>query len=122
MTRKTYLQLTAELAELDAKIAASWKQERSAVVQELRELMATWGIEANELGPYRRGAYHTKPVKMRYRNPDTGQDWSGRGRPPAWIEGKDRSRFLIVDERGGLGLSSNRRDSSRPLGSASATS
>ena len=98
MTEKTYLQLTAELADLDAKIAAAWEQERSAVVQELRELMATWGIEANELGPYRRGAYHTKPVKMRYRDPDTGQAWSGRGHPPAWIEGKDRSRFLIVDE------------------------
>ena len=49
MTEKTYLQLTAELAELDAKIAAAWKEERSAVVQDLRELMATWGIEANEL-------------------------------------------------------------------------
>ena len=65
MTEKSYLQLIAELAELDAKIAAAWKQERSAVVQELRELMATWGIAANELGPYRRGSYHTKPVKMK---------------------------------------------------------
>ena len=122
MTDKTYLQLTAELAELEAKIAAAWKRARSAVVQELRELMATWGIEANELGPYRRGSYHTLPVKMRYRDPHTGREWSGRGHPPAWIEGKDRSRFLIVDERRRPERSSNRRDASPPPLSGSATS
>lgn len=122
MTEKTYRQLAAALAELDAKIAAAWKQERSAVVQELRELMATWGIAANELGPYRRGAYHTKPVEMRYRDPHTGREWSGRGHPPAWIEGKDRSRFLIVDERHNLGRFSDRPDSAQPTRPGSATS
>ncbi|WP_442873318.1 H-NS family nucleoid-associated regulatory protein [Cupriavidus sp. USMAA2-4] len=31
----------------------------------------------------------------KYRNPKTGQTWSGRGRAPAWI-GKQRERFLIT--------------------------
>ena len=26
----------------------------------------------------------------KYRNPETGGTWSGRGREPAWIKGKNR--------------------------------
>ncbi len=37
MTEKTYRQLAAELAELDVKIEAAWKQERCAVLRDLRE-------------------------------------------------------------------------------------
>ena len=110
MTEKTYRQLIAELAELDAKIEIVREQERRAVIRNLRELMAVWGIETSELGPYKRGSYNTKPVRMLYRDPDTGREWSGRGHPPAWIEGKDRSRYLIEDERRELGRSTYRRD------------
>ncbi|WP_420484821.1 H-NS family nucleoid-associated regulatory protein [Delftia acidovorans] len=31
----------------------------------------------------------------KYRNEATGSTWTGRGKPPAWIIGKDRSEFLI---------------------------
>jgi DNA-binding protein H-NS len=113
MTEKTYRQLAAELAELDVQIEAAWKQERCAVLRDLRERMAAWEIEANELGPYKRGSYHTKPVKKLYRDPDTGREWSGRGHPPAWIEGKDRSLFLIDDDRRNTARTSNRRDATQ---------
>ncbi|MFG5779851.1 PLxRFG domain-containing protein [Comamonas sp. J-3] len=31
--------------------------------------------------------------QVRYRDPETGMAWTGRGKPPAWIEGKDYSKF-----------------------------
>lgn len=31
----------------------------------------------------------------RYRDPRSGKTWTGRGKPPAWIVSKDRTRFLI---------------------------
>ncbi|MCR4470139.1 H-NS histone family protein [Burkholderia sp. SCN-KJ] len=34
-------------------------------------------------------------VDAKYRHPETGATWSGRGRPPAWIDGKDRAPFEI---------------------------
>lgn len=35
-------------------------------------------------------------LPAKYRNPKTGETWSGWARPPAWIANvKDRSRFLI---------------------------
>ena len=32
---------------------------------------------------------------VRYRDPESGRTWSGYGRPPNWIRGKDRERFLV---------------------------
>ena len=34
-------------------------------------------------------------VAPKYRNPSTGETWTGRGKAPKWIEGRDRSSFII---------------------------
>jgi len=34
-------------------------------------------------------------LPARYRDPASGNEWSGRGNTPLWIRGKDRSRFVI---------------------------
>jgi len=33
----------------------------------------------------------------KYRNPETGETWTGRGKPPLWIRDKDREQFKISD-------------------------
>lgn len=50
------------------------------------------------------GKYTSKQIKdslavhpPKYRDPQTGKTWSGRGRIPKWIEGKDRENFLIKE-------------------------
>jgi len=35
----------------------------------------------------------------KYRDPRTGKTWSGRGRAPRWIQGEDRTPFLINASR-----------------------
>ncbi|MFP3741092.1 H-NS family nucleoid-associated regulatory protein, partial [Burkholderia sp. SIMBA_019] len=35
------------------------------------------------------------PLPAKYQDPKTGNTWSGRGKPPKWIVGKNRERFLI---------------------------
>ncbi|MBY4865158.1 H-NS histone family protein [Burkholderia anthina] len=46
---------------------------------------------ASKAGNYVRG-----PQMPKYRDPETGATWSGRGRAPAWLaEVKDRTAFLI---------------------------
>lgn len=32
---------------------------------------------------------------VRFRDPATGNTWTGFGRPPNWIRGKDRERFRV---------------------------
>lgn len=51
-------------------------------------------VEASERGSKR------APVKPKYRDPDTGKTWSGRGVMPKWMKaaleaGHDRDEFLI---------------------------
>jgi len=47
------------------------------------------------------GGVKTKPVKVRipvaakYRDDATGETWTGRGRSPEWLEGKDQNQYLI---------------------------
>lgn len=37
----------------------------------------------------------TGNVQAKYRDPSSGQTWSGRGRSPRWLDGKNRVDFLI---------------------------
>ena len=37
------------------------------------------------------------PVPMKYRDPASGQSWTGRGRAPKWLEGKKKEDFLIKE-------------------------
>jgi DNA-binding protein H-NS len=35
-------------------------------------------------------------VAPKFRNPLTGDTWTGRGKPPKWIQNLDRDQFLIA--------------------------
>lgn len=85
---------------LEKAIADARQNEISAAVAKVRELVAEYGLTAQDVFPTRggRGA-STKPaskVAAKYRDPATGQTWTGRGKAPKWIDGKDRSAFLIA--------------------------
>ncbi|WP_441295522.1 H-NS histone family protein [Massilia brevitalea] len=34
-------------------------------------------------------------VQAKYRDPDSGATWTGRGRAPRWLNGRDKEKFLI---------------------------
>ena len=41
-----------------------------------------------------------KPVAVKYRNAETGETWTGRGKPPTWLKaqeaaGRKREEFLV---------------------------
>ncbi|WJN72242.1 H-NS histone family protein [Burkholderia anthina] len=90
----TYHQLLAKRAALDAEIDAAKGAVRENALNEVRQLVREFDISAREV-------YGTRAMRKRgradakYRDPETGATWSGRGRPPAWIGGKDRALFEI---------------------------
>src|SRR4029453_19680675 len=50
----------------------------------------------------------------KYRDPQTGKTWTGRGKPPNWIAGaKDRQAFLIAPGAGEDGASSKKTAAKR---------
>ncbi|MFM8864748.1 MAG: H-NS family nucleoid-associated regulatory protein [Limnohabitans sp.] len=94
----TVAQLLAQKAALEAQIEAARKTEISDAVAKVKELVAAHGLTARDIfGGAKRstktGARGT--VAPKYRDPATGATWTGRGKAPKWIDGKDRSKFAI---------------------------
>jgi len=93
---KSYQELLAERAVILEKIAQAKIEARACALVTVRELVGEFQITPQELYP--------RPPKKasvaRYRHPESGETWSGRGRPPAWIAGKDRARFEIDQHDG----------------------
>jgi DNA-binding protein H-NS len=100
---KTYQAVRAQIAKLEKEAEALRRQELKNVIAQVRQVIAEYDLSAADLGltgrAGKRGA--RKAIRgsvgeAKYRDPRTGQTWSGRGRPPAWIaEAKDRDAFLI---------------------------
>lgn len=93
MDKNTYAQLVKQLVELDLEIERVRRIERTGVNAEIRALMRVYGIKPSELVGLKRGRSSAPP---RYRHPETGQTWTGRGPRPRWLEGKDSKQFLIA--------------------------
>jgi DNA-binding protein H-NS len=94
-----YAELKAQIAKLQAQADEARRTEVAQVIQEIREKVVAYGLTAQDLGfaePARRGRPPKKaPLPARFRDPKSGSTWSGRGKPPKWIVGKNRERFLI---------------------------
>lgn len=96
----SYKELLAQREALEQAIAQARKNEIAAAVAKVRELVTEYGLTAQDVFPGRAaksGAPKaTSKVAAKYRDAATGQTWTGRGKAPKWIDGKDRSAFLIA--------------------------
>jgi DNA-binding protein H-NS len=94
-----YAELKAQIARLQAQADEARRTELSNVIEEIRNKIAEYGLTAQDLGfaaAARRGRPPKKaPLPPKYQDPKSGNTWSGRGKPPNWIAGKNRDRFLI---------------------------
>ena len=110
------VKLRQQIAEMEKQAAELQKKNRPAVLAELREQMAAYGITAEELSrpapkaqkprqPLAKAASPAKgkkpavPSPAKYLGPQ-GQEWTGRGTVPKWlkdllVDGKTREDFLI---------------------------
>jgi DNA-binding protein H-NS len=95
----SYLKLKAELATLDLKIDVALATEKAKAISEIQAKMQEWQIPLRDLAEAR--AAHGGPTgkkrqsSVKYIDPESGATWSGMGRAPVWIAGKDRKKFEI---------------------------
>ena len=102
---KTYQAMRAQIAKLEREAEELRRQELKNIIAQVRQAISDYGLTAADLGLAGRGrksAGRKAPAAPRsvgqakYRDPKTGQTWTGRGRPPAWIaSAKNRDAFLI---------------------------
>lgn len=95
-----YKELMAQKAELDRQIEAARRAEVATAVQMIHDLMAEFNLTEEEVFSNRRGGgsgevKEKKVVPVKYRNSATGETWTGRGKAPRWLDGKNRDDFLI---------------------------
>ena len=93
----TYKELLKQREVLEQQIKDARQREIAQAVTQVRSLVAEFGLTAQDVfpsGKSRGGSVHAK-VAAKYRNPATGDTWTGRGKPPKWIQGQDRAKFVI---------------------------
>jgi DNA-binding protein H-NS len=96
---QSYKDLLQQREALEQAIAAARQREISEAVAKVRELVAEFGLTPQDVFVSRGSKASTKPaskVAAKYRDPATGQTWTGRGKAPKWIDGKDRDQFVIA--------------------------
>ncbi|WP_323117708.1 H-NS histone family protein [Burkholderia alba] len=93
----TYKELKARAEALSAQAEDARRAELQAVIDDVRAKVREYGLTAYEIFGYRKTSAQPKrgPVKPKYRDPETGATWTGRGVAPKWIRGRNRDEFLI---------------------------
>jgi DNA-binding protein H-NS len=87
-------ELHQELAALEEQIKAQQALAKKASIDRLKTLMAEEGLTLADLAgeaKASRASSKSSPIKGRkvpakYRNSATGQEWSGRGIQPKWLQ------------------------------------
>lgn len=99
----TLAELLAQKAALEKQIIETQREERSAAIAKVKEVMAEYGLTLADIAgktasaPMRKA---TTKVAAKYRDPATGDSWSGRGLQPKWLkaalaQGKTLSDFAV---------------------------
>ncbi len=86
-------ELLAQKEALEQQIAQLKKAERADALQNARSLVETFDLTVDELFGKQKSSGNAVAVK--YRNAETGETWTGRGRAPRWLEGKNREDFAV---------------------------
>ena len=86
-------ELLAQKEALEQQIAQIKKAERADALQNARSLIDTFDLTVDELFGKQKSS--GKAVAVKYRNPETGETWTGRGRAPRWLEGKNLEDFAV---------------------------
>ena len=94
-------ELIAQREALDKQIAETRKNELREAIRTVQALVAEFDLtSADVFGNARTDKKADKrtgrKVAPKYRDPATGKTWTGRGRAPTWLEGKDKQKYLIA--------------------------
>lgn len=93
----SYKELLKQREALEQKINEARRNELSEAVSQVRALVTEFGLTAQDVFPAgkARSASAGSKVAPKYRNPATGQTWTGRGKAPKWIQNENREKFVI---------------------------
>ena len=91
-----YKELLQQREALDAKIKEARAAELKDAVAKVRDLITQFDLTQDDVfGSGRVSSRAGAKVPPKYRNPATGDTWTGRGKAPKWIADQDREQFKV---------------------------
>ena len=92
----TYKEIQTQIAALQAQAEESRAAELDKAVREINTMMQDFGITIDDLQEnkirVKKGSKNkSKDVQFR----DGENTWSGRGRMPGWMQGKEKEKFRV---------------------------
>jgi DNA-binding protein H-NS len=93
----TYAELKKQIAELEQAAHVARKAETVEAIWKIQTIMMDYGLTVADID----NKGKTKSLKskvtvpVQFRNPETNQTWTGRGRVPRWLDGKDREQYRV---------------------------
>ena len=97
----SYKDLVSQREQLDQEIDRARTNELDHALKTIHDLMVAYAITPSEIIKITGNTNVRSPrpkVMPKYRDPITFCVWSGRGKPPSWIKGRDRETFLIKSD------------------------
>ncbi|TCW83936.1 DNA-binding protein [Burkholderia sp. SRS-46] len=95
----SYRDLKAQIQTLQKQAELARTHELAIAVKDIQKMIAEFDLRPEDLfGELKFKPRRTKRrgrVAPKYRDPESGALWSGRGREPLWIAGRQRDEFLI---------------------------
>lgn len=97
----SYKDLLKQRDELEKKIQDARQRELTEAVAKVRALIEEHSLTAEDVFPPARAGRSGNAtgtgskVAPKYKNPETGETWTGRGKAPKWIQDQDRSKYEI---------------------------
>jgi DNA-binding protein H-NS len=93
----SYKELLKQREALEKQINEARHQELAGALTQVRALVEEFGLTAQDIFPAARARSSASGSKVapKYRDPATGQTWTGRGKAPKWIQNEDRAKFAI---------------------------
>lgn len=91
----SYKELLQQREALERQIQEARQRENQDAVAQVRALIEEFGLSTDDVFGRKRNVSGGQ-VAPKYRDPQSGSTWTGRGKPPKWIQGKNRDEFAIV--------------------------
>ena len=86
--------LLQQRQNIELEIQCLRSEQKAEAVAQCKQIIMTHGITEQDL-------FGNKSKKIlgvvapKYRNPETGETWTGRGKAPKWIADKEREQYRI---------------------------
>lgn len=94
----TYQEYYEQIAKLQALAEQARQDELVEARRKVRELMDAYNLTPSDFAKSTKKAKQVQKkgmVQAKYRDPDSGATWTGRGRAPRWLNGGEKEKFLI---------------------------